>query len=553
MDECQGTKFEDVLLAFSTAILRRDTLSQRRQGTSIDHVQRIATSTAINNEDMSQLQPLILTHSHAIREALRHKELDRVRIQGLEAYILFKELSLQVENESAAEVLQKSEERLAKAGVDAATLKKKIRHGTPGDETWLNIALSGEPDGDRDAMVEDSFDSMWKSTIAGDDFQKHPSIPSGLLHDFKGQVDVQRGRLDKLRVFQKQVSERNANLIIPKTPTESPIRTPRNPSQRSSSKVSPSKSGRKPGSRLVPLSAGPTKGSAPDQEHQGLLDGKDSGGSPSKLTEATASASRGLNRALSQSQPSKSTERKRLMPSPLKRATSTRTAPRSTMFPNGEPLRESLYRASTTNNLRSEAKQPSNISKPLLEPFDPRGVDESVGRPTLADRAKASMMSASKSRQTNVGIESMPAAEPVLKGNKDGRSLPSPIGRRANALTTDSPSEKTRALNTYHKSPEVNRTRPQRIAHRRSKSHDVRKATTYPVDVPVDPDDAELPNPIYQSSSSELADQHIRPQPAPQPGRPQTPPDQRFEALDADSIFKPRTRLQRSPPPTVEK
>lgn len=517
-------------------MLRKTRVEERNNVHSV--AQRVATAGHLTAEDDCVLQPLVLAHQHSLQTSLRRRQLDRARIQGLEAYVLFKDLSLHANKDLADSALAQCEEQLFQAGIDAKAMKRKLRHNAAGDEQWLNIALSGEPSQDRDAMLEDSFGSMWSKTISGRDFQQHPSTPVGLIESLGTRVNEQRARLSTLRDFQRQVSRRNEELIVPRAPTESPRRTPRK-----SSMTSPSKSGRKTGPSLLRRTPSPVKRSRTvversDSQAELARD------SPSKSTHDTVNeAASQLGRLMLDAQPERLEEPQKVTLSPLKRTTSLRQPARSTPLRGRVSPRRKL---SDDRNTHQEKTAPSACAEVPASASTPRQPEAAVGTPTLADRAKLSMATASIARQN-------PPTEPSSKpqhtdtGNTSMQPSPPFPPRSSDKAAFVSLAERTQQTLAHLTDLEGTNPKLRRKNHLRSKSYDTRRPSTYPVNPFSGGVGAEDRVPESMEGLWVVVEGQGQGQGAGEGAK--TPPRQiTAEDVDADSVFKPRARLRRSPP-----
>ncbi|KAK5019404.1 hypothetical protein LTR39_000395 [Cryomyces antarcticus] len=90
LDECKGERFEELMLAFSTAVVRKMVLSKDRKTKHSSVVRRLATASTIGSADQKSLLPLAIAHKAALTTTLRRKQQYRERCLALEELLATK-------------------------------------------------------------------------------------------------------------------------------------------------------------------------------------------------------------------------------------------------------------------------------------------------------------------------------------------------------------------------------------------------------------------------------------------------------------------------------
>lgn len=233
LDDCIGIKFEELLLAFSTLVLQRVT---KASAPLLTRSAKIGISPKLTNNDQAhQIAPLALSLHNALQHDVQLKNLYRGRYAELSDEFSVREEYFRLLEECNTNSLANYRDSLHELDVDSEALKRRLRSNLQGEATWLSIAVSGEPHGDRDVLAESgSFDEVWHRARAGLAPKTDATGQKSLMSSLEQLARNQEQRVNKLRDFQSKVSQRNGDLIVTRSPTNSPKKTPRRLTQTSS-------------------------------------------------------------------------------------------------------------------------------------------------------------------------------------------------------------------------------------------------------------------------------------------------------------------------------
>lgn len=478
---------------------------------------RLAMFQEPDNADADRRSFLSHAFQADLSRRLQAKQLVKLRTQGLEAYVHIKELTMQSQDELSQQTLAKLEHERAEAQLDSKGLKKKVRLAAGSDEAWANILLSGEPSRDRDPMIEDSFNRLWTLTQQGRDFQRHGTIEPGFLSDIEGRVGEQQERLGKFRLFQSQISQRNGDLIEARTPRESPRKTPSMSVQRS-----PTKSLRRvPPSRETPS---PRKRVATQVDGEGA-----------QSDAAVETASNNLHNAIMHNAAAESPS------SPLKRATSLRQKTLS--------RQANQHVSAISDDLDTPVKAQSlrRRSKSVLAAYSPSPAKTSEDAESVVDALTAGF------QQMDLGNKSLTLAERTRESMAFTNGLPDRASLSPRKAVHIQPDESMRTHDPVH-NPGMAETLAERAQRTLQKSESAVEDRSKV---------HRSPTKSMQRRPKPRATPRVGPTDAAAPagdadwldGASMTPKAQKslenmlLGTADAESVFKTRTRVRRSPPP----
>ena len=232
--DCVGPKFEELLLAFSTVVLQRVT---RKGVRSKSMSTGIATSEEVNDQDLSQIPTLALVLSIDLQHNLQTRKIHQSRYQELFNQFAIREEYFKLLERCNRSSLAEYRKQILDQDIDYEVLKRKLHSNVQGEWTWLGVAMSGELHADRDMLAESSsFDTVWRRAKAGLAPEIDTKDQETLILATEKLSNNQECRLRRWKDFQSRVSQRNGDLIITRSPTNSPKKTPRTLSQTSPKK-----------------------------------------------------------------------------------------------------------------------------------------------------------------------------------------------------------------------------------------------------------------------------------------------------------------------------
>lgn len=226
LDECKGEKFEEVLLHLSTAVLRKVVRERNSKKGGASAAQRLCLSNGWSATEEGAVNVLPYAHEASIQRSLQERKARRQKLSTLNANLSARTTSMQREHDHLDLELRQQHWSLQTANVDAQSMKTRMRQHSPGHAHWLNLAMSGDLEHGRDAMIEDQFKKVWSNAMAVEDQAPYDPIPSSVLADLERRVKLQQGRLARWRGFQEELSRRNEDLIVAQSPAKTPFKSP---------------------------------------------------------------------------------------------------------------------------------------------------------------------------------------------------------------------------------------------------------------------------------------------------------------------------------------
>jgi len=222
LDDCIGEKFEELLLFFSTLVLRKTLASRGEQSTP---ARALSVATSLDGDGVHAVSSFSLAFDASLHASVAERQRRQQRLNGLCKRLRQEESNLKDRQGSANDNLESSTSELALLDVDIQATKQKLRDEHNGDHVWLELAMNGSSEAGRRKIIEDDFQTIWKPTITGEDIN-HDFPPGGLLADLESRVAAQKTRLTSLRALQIEVSHRNEKFIVMPSPMKSPLKSP---------------------------------------------------------------------------------------------------------------------------------------------------------------------------------------------------------------------------------------------------------------------------------------------------------------------------------------
>jgi len=222
LDDCIGEKFEELLLFFSTLVLRK-TLASR--GVQSIPARALSVAADLQGDNVDAVASLSLAYSASINASLVERQRRRQRLSGLCKKFRDEENDLAARQSTADTCLASSTSQFTHQDINIQATKQQLRDEHNGDHVWLELAMNSSSEEARRKIIEDDFETIWKPTITGEDISYE--LPRyGLLADLEQRVTAQKARLASLRALQIEVSQRNEQLIVMPSPIKTPMKSP---------------------------------------------------------------------------------------------------------------------------------------------------------------------------------------------------------------------------------------------------------------------------------------------------------------------------------------
>ncbi|ATY67341.1 hypothetical protein A9K55_000322 [Cordyceps militaris] len=200
LDDCKGERLEEVLAAFSSAVLR-STVADRR-GT-----RPLAVDVALEDRgyqgDGHLLRPLIIAHRVSLKHALDRRRQAGAAFSDFGELLAMKERGITRRNE----MLRANETAATHAAALAEDTRRRVRqtvkNNWSGHEAWMDTLLAGDAAGRRaTGLLGTPYDRVWRRVQQGRLAELEDDDRGMLLQQLDGRVEAQRLRLarwDELR------------------------------------------------------------------------------------------------------------------------------------------------------------------------------------------------------------------------------------------------------------------------------------------------------------------------------------------------------------------
>ncbi|OAA66812.1 hypothetical protein SPI_01388 [Niveomyces insectorum RCEF 264] len=223
LDECRGERLEEVLAAFSSAVLKKAVADNYRRRPTEGHpaggypaaALALALETRAHKVDPTQLNALILAHKASLSRLLRHKEVARARYKDFAELLDIKERSLARQRESTR--LREEEEEEEKMGGGGKggdripeeaqrAIGRLVRNNWSGSEQWMETLLYGDTrTRKRGTLLTIPPDRVWRRVQAGRLAELEGRDNGGLLEQLEERVRYQNDRVKRWAEFRKHV------------------------------------------------------------------------------------------------------------------------------------------------------------------------------------------------------------------------------------------------------------------------------------------------------------------------------------------------------------
>lgn len=203
LDECKGEKFDEVLAAFSTLVLRKTVANE--QHPLMIPARRLATAPYLSSAEQTSLLPLAIAHRASLTKILRDKARLRAGYQKFDRLLDVKEEEI-MKKSQALKPSDKTRNPRARENKTALDIQKLFDIHWQGDPNWKNIILDGgEPD-DCDTMLDMSFSELRPRIIDGTLNDLDTNSHDGLLQDLDRRVKSQEVRLQNWKSLREDLS-----------------------------------------------------------------------------------------------------------------------------------------------------------------------------------------------------------------------------------------------------------------------------------------------------------------------------------------------------------
>ncbi|KAM3563776.1 hypothetical protein ARSEF4850_002164 [Beauveria asiatica] len=199
LDDCKGERLEEVLAAFSSAVLQ-STLAGRSTTT-----RPLAVEVALEDRgyqgDGHRLRPLIIAHRASLKRSLEKRRQAAAKFSDFGDLLAVKERGIARRSEVLrAKQASESDARISEDVCQR--LRQTVRNNWSGNEAWMETLLAGDAAGkEARGLLGTPYDRVWRRVQQGR-LAELEDDGCGLLQQLDSRVDAQKQRLarwDELR------------------------------------------------------------------------------------------------------------------------------------------------------------------------------------------------------------------------------------------------------------------------------------------------------------------------------------------------------------------
>lgn len=223
LDECKGERLEEVLAAFSSAVLKK--LVAERQLNEPDHPAAVAQSLALENRgytgERTELITLALAHRVSLTRTLERKNAARARYEEFSRLMEAKEKNIAQRKAHIATLREQVDPKKDVSDDLKLDVWRTVRNNWSGNERWLETLLYGDSTARKDGLLSAPFDRVWRRVESGR-LNELEDTSGGLLEQLDGRVKNHKERLERWqgfrqKMFGKSGGEPSAEEAVPKS------------------------------------------------------------------------------------------------------------------------------------------------------------------------------------------------------------------------------------------------------------------------------------------------------------------------------------------------
>ncbi|KAI9844831.1 MAG: hypothetical protein M1837_005249 [Sclerophora amabilis] len=197
LDECKGERFEELLLVFSSAVLKKGLITKYGTPQHDSVVERFCSTECLSNHDRDTVHALVLAHGSSLTRKLRQREDARARYQDISDLLELKQRQIaRREEEIKARKLDGAESCIVPVE-DVEALEQQFRDHWLGNPKILDLILRGDSDHDGDQLLREPFDDVWHHVESHRVTDLDESPDKSLIAQLEGTLKRQTDRLAK--------------------------------------------------------------------------------------------------------------------------------------------------------------------------------------------------------------------------------------------------------------------------------------------------------------------------------------------------------------------
>ena len=203
LDDCKGERLEEVLAAFSSAVLKKVITDETAEhGDYTTPVLSIALEARNYKGDTTDLQVLGLAHKAALHSVLRQKATADRRFKDFANLLDVKEKKLHRRTEEMH--FKREEEADVMTEVECEELSRMVRNNWTGNEHWMDALVYGDAGSAKDNFTDMGINRIWRR-VEQDRLSELEESGTGLLEQLDTRIRVQKERMQKWDAFRRRM------------------------------------------------------------------------------------------------------------------------------------------------------------------------------------------------------------------------------------------------------------------------------------------------------------------------------------------------------------
>lgn len=196
LDECKGDKFEEVLAAFSTAVVKK--LLTAREADFQNAAKKLALAKELNMEEQESLLPLAIAHRASLTKSLRERSELRHHYGALGHMLVEKDGEIEKRSMETSTI---ATEISKKKATNFENIRLEFKNCWFGDKRWADAILEGGVSQGNDGLLEMSFDDVWNEVGSGIDGETKTQTSRDVLAELDDKVAKQQRRLQRWQSY----------------------------------------------------------------------------------------------------------------------------------------------------------------------------------------------------------------------------------------------------------------------------------------------------------------------------------------------------------------
>lgn len=205
LDECKGEKLLELLLVFSTVILKKTSVGRADKVQRCSASYELSTASALHLQKQELILPFVISYESYLKSVLESREREKLEYQEIAATFKLKEKEISERQEYCEKALQTAK-RATSLHSDNGSLaiRNHLISNWHASSDWLEIIRSGGNSTPAGHFLPDNVLTFLESSES-----ELSSTHQNLLHDLESRVAMQKVRLNQWKKFHSRIQAEN--------------------------------------------------------------------------------------------------------------------------------------------------------------------------------------------------------------------------------------------------------------------------------------------------------------------------------------------------------